>query len=336
MFLSPRGRYALVTRPIVSQPEVTMDETTVPPPTPQSAAPGVLPYQDVLPYQGTPPLHVVDAAGVVVAEAPCRKCSYNLKGLAVTGRCPECGTPVGVSVHGDLLRYSDPQWVMELSHGTAYMFWGILLGIAVGFVGGLVAAALGPWIGPFLNVIGGAVSLYGAWLLTQPDPSGIGEDKYGTSRRIIRIGLAANVLGYVVQIVGVTTVPPPEMRVAIGVVAVVVGLVGVVGQFATLRYLERLSLRLPDERLSKSARTLFWGYGITLLATVLLGGIVAVAMATARGGPGAGPLGVIGCVAVIALLVFGIWFLVLLRQLQGAFAQQAHYARQIWNNSATA
>jgi hypothetical protein len=33
---------------------------------------------------------------------------------------------------------------------------------------------------------------------------------------------------------------------------------------------------------------------------------------------------------VIALLVFGIMFLTLLRQLQGAFSQQAHWARQVW------
>ena len=51
---------------------------------------------------------IVNDAGLVVADVPCRKCSYNLRGMNVASRCPECGAPVGVSVHGSLLRYSDP------------------------------------------------------------------------------------------------------------------------------------------------------------------------------------------------------------------------------------
>jgi hypothetical protein len=52
--------------------------------------------------------------GNVDADIPCRKCGYNLRGLAVDGRCPECATPVGVSINGELLRYSDPTFVIGL------------------------------------------------------------------------------------------------------------------------------------------------------------------------------------------------------------------------------
>jgi len=51
----------------------------------------------------------VDAAGNVVSDVPCRRCSYNLRGLNYAGRCPECGTAVGQSIYGNLLRFSDPE-----------------------------------------------------------------------------------------------------------------------------------------------------------------------------------------------------------------------------------
>ena len=57
-------------------------------------------------------------SGSVEGDIPCRKCSYNLRGLPLDGRCPECGTPVGVSVNGELLRYSDPEFIQTLRRGS--------------------------------------------------------------------------------------------------------------------------------------------------------------------------------------------------------------------------
>src|SRR5207237_8574292 len=137
-----------------------------------------------------PPMPAVDPSGVVTADVPCRKCGYSVKGLSVTSRCPECGAPVGVAVHGELLRYSDPQWVKNLSKGASLAFWGSLLSIAVGIIVGAAAIFVGPWIGPVVAFVGGLVYLYGVWLLTEPDPSGLGEDQYGRSRPVARVRLA--------------------------------------------------------------------------------------------------------------------------------------------------
>ena len=318
-----------------------MTDIPLPPP-----VPAMPPHTQPPPVPDMP----LDGAGVVNRDLPCRKCAYNIRGLAVTARCPECGAPVGVSVHGDLLRYSEPRWLQNLSSGAGFVFWGLLLSIAVSFVGGIVAQFVGPWVGPLFGIAGGIVYLYGAWLLTEPDPSGLGERQYGRARQIIRVALAASIVGQVLQFIAATAAPSPEVMVTFGIITMAAGLIGVVGQFAMLRYLERLARRIPDDSLSKMARTLFWGYGGALALGVLLGGAAAIAAATlgstppvagapGGGGPGPGMAGVLGaaaifgCLIFIALLVFGIMFLVLLRRLQSAFSQQAHYARQVWGDA---
>src|SRR5687767_9833717 len=144
----------------------------------------------------SPPTPPLDAAGNVVVDLPCRKCAYNLRTLSINGRCPECGTAVGFSAQGDLLRFSDPGWVMTLHRGVVL----ILVGIAVAILGVVVAAAVSaasPGIGRVLATViqlGSAVLMVvGSWMLTEPDPSGLGEDRYGASRKIIRITLLIGV-----------------------------------------------------------------------------------------------------------------------------------------------
>src|SRR5689334_24506997 len=66
-------------------------------------------------------------AGVLETDVPCRKCSYNLRGLSADGRCPECGTPVGLSVQGDFLRYSDPTWLKTLWEGADFVLTGVIV-----------------------------------------------------------------------------------------------------------------------------------------------------------------------------------------------------------------
>src|SRR3954464_10073122 len=108
----------------------------------------------------------------VTGDVPCRKCGYNLKGLLVAGRCPECGTPIGLSVSGDLLRYSDPGWLEGLRKGVSLFIWGIVAVIA----GSIVTAIMGQGNATLGGVIGLAAQglmLSGWWLMTQPDPSGL-------------------------------------------------------------------------------------------------------------------------------------------------------------------
>src|SRR5438876_3717954 len=86
-----------------------------------------------------PPMpEVTDDSGTVATDIACRKCGYNLRGLPISGRCPECGTPVGLSVKGDLLRFSDPGWLRALRRGVNF----IIGAVVVAILGGIAAAFL--------------------------------------------------------------------------------------------------------------------------------------------------------------------------------------------------
>jgi hypothetical protein len=41
---------------------------------------------------------IANEAGEIVCDLPCGKCGYNLRGLMVDGKCPECGESVEESV----------------------------------------------------------------------------------------------------------------------------------------------------------------------------------------------------------------------------------------------
>ncbi len=74
---------------------------------------------------GSTELPVPYAGQFIDADVVCRCCSYNLRGLYPEGRCPECGTPVGISLQGDLLRFAEPAWVEILARGIRFILWGI-------------------------------------------------------------------------------------------------------------------------------------------------------------------------------------------------------------------
>lgn len=60
-------------------------------------------------------------------DVPCGVCQYNLRGLALPGLCPECGTPAGMTRHGPMLILSPPEWVFRVASGFGWMCFGSVL-----------------------------------------------------------------------------------------------------------------------------------------------------------------------------------------------------------------
>jgi hypothetical protein len=277
-------------------------------------------------------------------DIPCRKCSYNLRTLPTNGNCPECGTPVGVSIYGNLLRFSDPAWVGKLADGARYILVGIFMIVVAVIVGMIMGAVLGATgvarIGTIqilvqlISLCGGIFSLVGSWFITEPDPSGIGEDEYGTARKVIRVTLLIQLASFPLNFASQRTVLPPAQRQLIVAISGLMSIAGVVGLIAQLQYFGKLAGRIPDQGLASRANFLKVALS-TCYGFLILIGIVAGLMVFARGvaAPNSGIMIGFGCGAGIfglASLVFGIMYLFMIERFRGRFREQAVLAQQSW------
>lgn len=302
---------------------------------------------------------IFDQNGAITVDTTCRRCGYNLRGLREDGRCPECGTAIGLSTRGDLLRFADPDWVEKLARGVRFMLWGIAVSIAVGVLGACLGGLAGGGseaISEVFSLVGGLLGVYGAWLLTSPDPSRIGEDRYVTARKIVRLGLIAGVVSHAIKIVltGLTGVSWPAI-VFLGIPFLLLGLAYVAGEFAKFLYIEKLADRIPEPKLAGFARFLRWAYSIGLALLVVIGGVFALwtlrtggiaaafttpatASAPASQVAASQPLAAgfvpvvlgVACLFIVAMIAFGIMILVLYIQLGGHLRRQAEAARSTW------
>jgi hypothetical protein len=67
---------------------------------------------------------------IVEREIPCRNCGYLLRGLTQSSQCPECHTPVELSLAPDLLLYADPFWLKRIHTGVRLFLGAQLLLLA--------------------------------------------------------------------------------------------------------------------------------------------------------------------------------------------------------------
>ena len=183
---------------------------------------------------------------------------------------------------------------------------------------------------------GAALSLAGAWLLTTPDPSGLGEDRYGTSRKVIRAMLAVAVAEEGIAMAKLAGNWPPGVALALTVLTLVAGICSVVGKFATLTYLSKLARRIPDDGLSDRARLLTWGIAIPMAALVVLGSGWVLAITASRAMRSGVALVVIGlgfAAAGVTLLVFEVMYVFLLVRFSTKLREATAVAESTWTRT---
>ena len=285
---------------------------------------------------GVDPLPLPTDGGIITGDsAPidrdvvCRKCGYNLRGLLAEGRCPECGTSAGFSLQGDFLRYCDPDWVEKLRWGTQLFMLGVLA-----IIGGAVASNAfllrAGGAGVFIVIGGRILTTVALWFLTQPDPSGLGEDQYGTARKIIRVSLIAGIIQQALSRLSWVVTLDPTSSLLVGIALFVLGFMDVIGLFAQFSYLKKLALRIPEQQLSARANFLMYALGISYGLITILGpfrmlffrfGIIRYRSTGFE---------CFGGIGALAVFIFGISYLLLMNRLGRSFKEQSQIARASW------
>ncbi len=212
--------------------------------------------------------------------------------------------------------------------------------MVVAILGALAAvalmAALGPQVAlfmPLIMVAAYALSLAGSWMLTESDPSGVGEDQYGRSRKLIRYSLIVGVISTVLQLGERAMAMPPPVHQGLAVAHALAALIGAIGWIVLIGYLGKLAERVPDKHLAKRAGFLQLTLGGSYVLFLLIG-FAGRMLAASMGRPS--PvlpcfIGILG----LGMLVLLFLYLRMLEQLGKRLKEQAAIAQASWNAVAT-
>lgn len=286
----------------------------------------------------------------IESDMLCIACGYNLRGQTTQSTCPECGMPVERSLRTDQLSGANPAWLGGLKTG---MTW-LLIGCAVTVINMIIAMAIGVAMtqsmqGPspmtqqpmallifsvISNLVLSGIVGYAIYLLTQPEPA-------APAQRVTRpIARWTIIPAYGVSIFAsfIALGQSPAAEAASGIISVVSFLLFLVGFPCFMLYLRSLALRIPNKGLATQTSVVLYG----ILSSVALMIPLAVVMGFAvwgiigsMGGPGgsqnpsagstaAGAMAIVGilsCLMLVAWLVFGIWWIVLMCLYRGQFGQ---------------
>lgn len=236
-------------------------------------------------------------------EMRCITCGYDLRSLPTEESCPECGTPIELSLRGDLLSLSDPAWVARIAQGQSLLVFGVrfyLMGMVCTFVIPLLVFVLSFGFG--INIpswvfdavfwsFGGAllvvplVATLGCALVTTQDPRDSLRESSTSNRNVARKALFAM---YGCVAAGFL----PFVRTSPQILAVLwflpVGTCFTVALVATLGRLAVLAARIPDQdlrsRTLKSARFFRWAIPVFILVSLILPMLFATPPAPAAAG----------------------------------------------------
>ncbi len=232
--------------------------------------------------------------GFVRGLRPCVRCTYDLRGLALTSNCPECGLPVADSLRGILLQYAASEYIRAIRTGFTLILTGIAISIVLMLAGmalGVVAsvAAVGGGIPGVTRLqlllemlMGGVylIILVGYVRATSPDPGYTGAESPRAARRVVRAVVVIQGTLQVLYVLlsmrvnhGIGPLPMQPATYLFYAVSFLSFIAWSVQFFAMMRYVRWLGARVPDSHIIRRCTTYSWL--LPLLTTV---GVLAVGL----------------------------------------------------------
>jgi MFS family permease len=268
-----------------------------------------------------PQVTTASASGneTIDTDLSCIYCGYNLRGLAMTGRCPECGHSVDRSVRGDLLRYANRKWLRKMSLGLSLVFFPvmsiIISALAAFFIIPLALADIAPWLlavwGILVFVVGPITILIGLYLATAREPRAEWHENAQRRRRMVRILVISSVFAILTPFLRIAFPLPVVLSATLNAIIPTVWLVATI--FCFLAHLELIAPRIPDSKLAESTRKTKWALTLPL-AVIAISCHILMAVAVSQAATGgaqvadtyAGMLGCLNIVAGLFVLIFSL------------------------------
>jgi hypothetical protein len=272
----------------------------------------------------------------IVADTPCRRCGYNLRGLSKDGQCPECGAPIKLSVGGDVLRYSDPNWLRRLRRGISLLLWFFVACVSLLVVAMTlppVSGAIGPPV--LLRILGaliGGMYVWGVFEFTAPEPGATPGTTSGMACRVARIAAVIGLLDGVALSFRSSLNVTRAVQTGWTVVNYMAVSLGVIGLYALAQRVQRFCDRLPDGWMSGRAASLNIAIVAASIFVIVFAGLTQLAASFSP------IIQVFGCIVLVLAIPMSLVlldYLVLLIQLSGRLKETMEAATRFWEPADT-